>query len=67
MCSSVCMHVGGGNVRVASSLGFRGYTVCLGHVCGANSASSRLPGELVPLAVINCSECFHLSAEAECV
>lgn len=67
MCGSVCMHVGGGNVRVAWSLGFRGDTVCLGHVCGANSASSRLRGELVPLAVINCSECFHLSAEAECV
>lgn len=67
MCRSVCMHVGGGNVRVAWSLGFRGDTVCLGHVCGANSASSRLRGELVPLAVINCWECFHLSTEAECV
>lgn len=38
MCSSVCMHAGGVNVRLASSLGFRGDTVCLGHVCGANSA-----------------------------
>lgn len=61
------MHVGGGNVRVAWSLGFRGDNVCLGHVCGANWTSSRLRRELVPLAVINCSECFHLSTEAECV